>query len=120
MLKLILSSLFIVVLFTSVRGQYYYDRSKNPDQKVDQKPGRDFDKFFFFSWDMNKPMSNTDFISQSSSLGTKLGFRKRLNDVDKLWVGAELGWAVYKQYYPYQTLQLSNSKSLSTDWYNYA
>lgn len=121
MLKIISSSLFFVTMCTAVHGQYYYDRSKNPDKSVvDQKPGRDFDKFFFLSWDGNKPMSNSNFINQSSSLGTKFGFKKRLNDVDKLWVGGEFGWAVYKQYYPYQTVPLSSNSAVSTDWYNYA
>jgi hypothetical protein len=120
MLKLILSSVFLITLCASSYGQYYYDRSKNPEKIEVPKTGRDFDTFFFFSWDLNRPMSNPDFISQSSTLGTKLGFRKRLNDVDKLWVGAEFGWAVYKQHFPYQTIPLSNNSSLSTDWYNYA
>ena len=115
--------LLVGACFVSVKAQYYYDRSKNPDKNTGKisapKTGRDFDKFFFLSWDNNSPMSNKDFISQSSSLGTKLGFRKRLNEEDKLWVGADFGWAVYKQYIPTQTYT-SGAQSLTTDLYNYA
>lgn len=107
----------------SVSAQYYYDRSKNPDKNTGKisssKSGRDFDRFYFLSWDNNSPLSNKDFISQSSSLGTKLGFRKRLNEEDKFWVGGELGWAVYKEYFPYTTYT-NGVQSISTDLYNYA
>ncbi len=129
MKKLLLIFVLSSACFVSGKAQYYYDRSKNPDRVVspraekksrtDNKSDRDFDKFFFLSWDTNKPMSNTDFIGQSSSLGTKLGFRKRLNDEDKLWVGGDFGWAVYKQYMPFQTYQYGTS-AVSTDLYNYS
>jgi hypothetical protein len=102
------------------KAQYYYDRSKNPEKNlVTQKVGRDFDKYYFFNWDINKPLSNPDYISQQSSLGTKLGFRKRLNDEDKLWVGGDFNWVVYKQYIPYTTYPVSNG-AVSTDLYNYS
>ncbi|HCW07849.1 MAG TPA: hypothetical protein DGG95_10860 [Cytophagales bacterium] len=117
---------FILFVFTflgwfALHAQYYYDRSKNPDKTkaVQQSPSRDFDHFFFFSWDTNKPLSNTDFVGSTSSLGTRLGFRKRINNVDQIWAGADLGWSVYKEYFPYQTYT-SGTKSVSTDFYDYA
>jgi hypothetical protein len=123
MRKILLTILLAGVCFISGNAQYYYDRSKNPDKNTGKisspKSGRDFDRFYFLSWDNNSPMSNKDFISQSSSLGTKLGFRKRLNDEDKFWVGADFGWAVYKQYFPTQTYT-SGVQSVTTDLYNYA
>lgn len=111
-----------------VWGQYYYDRSKNPDrntglkqqQETQDKPSRDFDHFFFLSWDGNQPKSNTSFIANSSSLGTRLGFRKRINDQDNIWVGVDGGWSVYNQYVPYQTYAVSNTQTISTDLYNYS
>jgi hypothetical protein len=113
----------VVVCISSCNAQYYFDRSKNPDKNTGKistpKTGRDFDHFFFLSWDSNTPMSNKDFIGQSSSLGTKLGFRKRINEDDKLWVGGDFGWTVYKQYIPTQTYP-SGTQSTTTDLYNYA
>jgi hypothetical protein len=108
----------ILLSFTAARAQYYYDRSKNPDKTVTQSPGRDFDHFFFLSWDNNSPLSNKDYVGDASSLGTKLGFRKRLNSIDRFWAGADFGWAVYKQYYPYATYT-SGTQSVSTDLYDY-
>jgi hypothetical protein len=108
--------------FISVKAQYYYDRSKNPDKNVEKisttKGGRDFDRFYFLSWDNNSPLSNKDFINQSSSLGIKLGFRKRINEEGKLWVGGDLGWATYKQYIP-SNAYTYGTQSVTTDLYNY-
>lgn len=115
-------SLLIFLLsfcFVSSHAQYYFDRSKNPDKVVVEKTGRDFDHFFFLSWDYNKPLTNTDFIKDASTVGTKLGFRKRINDEDKLWVGGDFGWAVYKQYVPTQTYT-TGTQSVTTDLYNYS
>jgi hypothetical protein len=112
--------LLTVLICNSLKAQYYYDRSKNPDKVMtDKKVGRDFDRYYSFSWDINKPMTNSDFISQQSSLGTRFGFRKRLNEEDKLWVGGDFSWAVYKQYIPYTTYYTSNGAT-STDLYNYS
>src|SRR6267154_4353654 len=110
----------IVFIFSSLQAQYYYDRSKNPDKVVtDKKIGRDFDRYYSFSWDMNQPLSNKDYISQQSFLGTRFGIRKRLNSEDKLWVGGDFSWAVYKQYIPYSTYY-TQTGATSTDLYNYS
>ncbi len=123
MKKLFLLVVVSIAFAGSLNAQYYYDRSKNPDKNTGKistpKTGRDFNKFYFLSWDSNSPLSNKDFISQSSSLGTKLGFRKRLNDEDKLWVGADFGWAVYNQYVPTNTYT-TGTQSVTTDLYNYS
>jgi len=114
---------FLFLLQATVNAQYYYDRSKSPapskSREVTEKSGADYDQFYFLSWDGNTPTSNTSYISSSSSSAIKLGFRKRLNDVDRLWGGADLGWSVYKQYVPLQTYQYGTT-SISTDLYNYS
>jgi len=123
MKNIFLSTAIVCASFISVKAQYYYDRSKNPDKNAGKisspKSGRDFDRFYFLSWDNNSPLSNKDFISQSSSLGAKLGFRKRLNEENKFWVGGDFGWAVYKQYIPTNTYT-NGTHSVTTDLYNYA
>jgi len=129
-----MKKLFSIVVFSiafvgSVKAQYYYDRSKNPD-KIPNQPKQtrsrsssssssNYSKFIFAAWDGNKPMSNSSFIDQSSSLGARFGFRKRLNDEDKFWVGGDLSWSVYNQYFPYQTYT-TGTQSVSTDLYDYA
>ena len=118
MKKTFVALMAMLLFLAQAKAQYYYDRPKNPDKKVIEKSGRDFDTFYFLSWDNNQPSSNTDFVSSASSLGSKFGFRKRLNNVDRLWAGADFGWAVYKEYFPYTTYTLG-TRSLSTDLYDY-
>jgi hypothetical protein len=127
MKKLFLIIAVSVVFIGNTKAQYYYDRSKNPEKAPNQpkqprtqsSSSGSYSKFFFASWDGNKPMSNASFINQSSSEGFKLGYRKRINDEDKLWVGFDLAEAVYNQYIPYQTYNFG-TQSVSTDLYHYA
>lgn len=116
--------IFSCLLFSlsAAQAQYYYDRSKNPQTTTttSSKSGsdREFDRLFFLSWDGNSPLSNKDFVGQNSNLGFRFGFRKKLNDVDRLWAGADFGWSVYKQHYPYQTYT-SGTLSTTTELFNY-
>jgi hypothetical protein len=64
-------------------------------------------------------MSNTNYVSQFSTTGFKLGFRKRLTDEDKLWVGGDFGESVYNQYVPYQAYNFGTG-AIATDLYHYA
>jgi hypothetical protein len=118
-MKTFLLIFFGVVCSQQLSAQYYYDRSKNPDKTVIQKPSRDFDTYYFFSWDNNTPLSNQNFISQVSNLGTRFGMRKRLNSVDRLWVGGEVGWSVYKDHIPFTTYQYGNT-SIAAEVFNYS
>ena len=39
-----------------------------------------FDKFLSFSWDVNIPLSNTNFIKKSSVKGFQVGYREKIGD----------------------------------------
>lgn len=119
-----MKNIFIVLILcglsvAELHAQYYYDRSKNPERVVNQKPGRDFDTFYFFSWDNNAPLSNKNFINQMSNLGTKIGLRKRLNSEERLWVGGDIGWAVYQQHVPFTSYQYGNT-AIAAELFNYS
>lgn len=101
-------------------AQYYYDRSKLKDKSFQNEAWtNDFTKYISFSWDFNRPLSNTQFINAPSSTGIRLSYRKRLNDIDNLWAGFDFGVVSYSQYFPYQTYSSSTSAT-SSDFYNYA
>lgn len=119
MKKILFLLAFCGLIYSGLNAQYYYDRTKNPEKAATQKVGRDFDTYYSFAWDINSPLSNQNYISQASTLGTRISFRKRLNSVDKLWIGADLGWAVYQQHVPYRTYQYS-STTVATELFNYA
>lgn len=123
-MKIFIFFILFVLTYQMSNAQYYYDRSKKKDDKtiVSKSTGRDFDRYYFFNWDINKPLSNKDFVSDQSSLGTRLGFRTRLTEEDRLWAGGDFSWVVYKQYVPYATYPDPSSPtgSISTDLYNYS
>lgn len=111
----------VLVLLVSSRcfSQYYYDRSKlQPKVILDTARTRDFSKYLSIGWDFNTPLSNTHFINTTSAAGIRLSYRKKLSDMDNLWVGYELGAVSYSQYFPYQTYY-STSSAVSSDFYNY-
>ena len=128
MKKILLTAFIFAMAGSLANAQYYYDRSKLPAKKNlpgnqinETKTGPDYDKFFYFLGDVNQPVSNKDFISNGSNFATKLGFRKRLNSIDRFWAGAELGYAVYKQHFPYQSYQYgSPTTTISAELFNYA
>jgi|GEM_PF-1712698 len=129
MKKIFFISVVFFLLVSSAKAQYYYDRSKNPDRvpdevkqkkvRMDNSTGEEYRKYFYVAWDYNQPMSNKRFINQPSAIGLKLGFRKSLNDEDRLWWGFGFGWTTYKQHFPYQTYTYG-SQAISTEVYNYS
>ncbi|GHM99267.1 hypothetical protein WSM22_07570 [Cytophagales bacterium WSM2-2] len=113
---------FILSLFLcsiTAKAQYYFDRTKNPDKNVVTKSGSLRDHFFYFTWDNNVPRSNPGYINDASSLGFKLGFRKQLNSIDRLWIGGEYTWTVYKTHVPYRTYTYG-TQTISAELYNYS
>lgn len=76
-----------------------------------------YDKMFFAGWNINTPLTNTDYIGQSSTRGARLGYRELLND--HFAVGVDITWATFDDFTPRQTYYQQNY-ALTTDFYNYA
>jgi hypothetical protein len=93
-------ALLLILIFTAMAGR-----------------SQSFDKFFMLSLDMNKPVSNTDFIKDPTARGFKVGYRQLLNE--HLLVGLDLNRASYKGYSPRQTYTSPNG-ALTTDFFRYA
>ena len=74
-----------------------------------------YDNYLSFSWDYNLPLTNKNFISNGSSLGFQIGFRKKF---DRFYVGADINNATYSEHTARQTLYADNSAT-TTDTYNY-
>jgi hypothetical protein len=73
-------------------------------------------RYFYPSVDLNKPLSNTSWISDGTARGARLGYRVFLNE--KFSVGLDLHATTYDQYKPTETMQQS-SGALTTDYFNY-
>jgi hypothetical protein len=77
---------------------------------------QDFDRYFYFTWNYNIPLSNTNWIGESSPKGLKMGYRKLLTD--RISAGFDFTWSVYDQYEPTTTF-VSDDGALTTDYFKY-
>jgi hypothetical protein len=75
-----------------------------------------FDKYYALVVDVNKPLSNTEFVKQISMRGAKFIYRESIGE--KFSAGAEIGFATYNDYLP-PTVYTSGNKSIYTDLYTY-
>lgn len=74
--------------------------------------------YFYVSWDINQPLSSTDFIDHTSSSGLKAGFRIFPEDNERFAVGLDVNWGAYDEYVPRTTMQTSDGH-ITTDYFNY-
>lgn len=74
------------------------------------------DHFFYLALDVNKPLSNTSWISDASASGAKAGFRVFINP--QLSAGLDLSNNNFDQYNPTETVQNSTG-AVTTDYFNY-
>jgi len=75
-----------------------------------------FDKFLTFSWDVNIPLANTNFIKKSSVKGFQVGYREKIGD--HFFVGGDFSNATYDGYSPRQTYYVDGG-AITTDFYKY-
>lgn len=74
------------------------------------------DHFFFLALDVNKPMSNTSWISDASASGVKAGFRVFINP--KFSAGLDISNNNFDQYNPTETVQNATG-AVTTDYFKY-
>lgn len=76
-----------------------------------------FDKTYSLALDINKPLSNTDFVNQVSARGFKFGYREMINE--RIFGGIDFTNTTYDSYEPRKTYT-SGTSAITTDLYNYA
>ncbi len=76
-----------------------------------------FDKYYSVVFDVNKPLSNTEFIKNTSTRGAKFIYREFINE--KFSVGGEFGLATYNDYVP-PAVYTNGNTSIYTDFFGYA
>jgi hypothetical protein len=74
------------------------------------------EKYFYINYDVNKPISNTSWISNTSSRGLRGGYRTFINE--RFSAGVDISWAVYDQYVPSETYVTGNT-AITTDYFRY-
>jgi hypothetical protein len=74
------------------------------------------DDYFYVSLDVNKPMTNTDWVGDMSARGIKAGFRK--NIAEQFSAGLDFSSAAFDRYNPRETFQ-NTGGAITTDYFNY-
>jgi opacity protein-like surface antigen len=75
-----------------------------------------YDKLYFIDWNLNQPLTNTDFVGNTSTRGGRVGFRQFINE--NIGVGVDINWAGYDDYIERQTYASTNG-ALTTDFFKY-
>jgi hypothetical protein len=75
------------------------------------------DKYFYVNLDVNKPLSNTEWISGTASKGLRAGYRSFINE-SRFSAGLDISWTTFDDYIPKVTIQDGNT-TRTTDYYHY-
>jgi len=60
--------------------------------------------YIYLDWNINVPVSNTDWISEASTAGGKVGYRFfPFNNSDRISLGVDFSWTTISEYAPWQT-----------------
>lgn len=73
-------------------------------------------KYIYLNLDGNKPLSNTEWISDFSFAAGKIGYRSFITP--NLSAGLDIGWANFDQYEPTVTIENSTG-AITTDYFHY-
>lgn len=73
-------------------------------------------RYIGVSWAINKPLSNTSYVSDVSNQGMQLTYREVIND--RFAMGGDFNLSVYKGYTPRQTYY-GDSGALTSDYFKY-
>jgi len=79
--------------------------------------GQFMNKYFGMVWDVNKPLSNTEFIKNISPLGLKITYREFVNQ--KFSIGVDLGFASYEDHLE-PAIYVDGNTSTFAELYGYA
>jgi hypothetical protein len=75
------------------------------------------ESYFFINWDVNTPLTNKEWIDNTSTRGAKIGFRKFLGSESRYALGVDVNWAYFQEYKPRETFQTPGG-AITTDYFN--
>ncbi len=78
--------------------------------------GQYYDKTYSIALDINAPLSNTDYVSQISARGLRIGYREMIND--HFFAGFDFNNSSYTKYKARRTYS-SATGAVTTDLFNY-
>jgi len=75
------------------------------------------ESYLYFDWDVNIPLTNKDWIDNTSARGAKVGFRKFIGADRKFSAGLDFNWAYFDEYKPTETFPQPGG-AITTDYFN--
>jgi len=76
------------------------------------------ENYFYLNVDVNTPLSNKQYIDNTSARGLKAGYRLFFGRNRRLSAGVDFNWAQYDEYKPKETFE-NESGAITTDYFNY-
>lgn len=76
------------------------------------------ENYFYINWDVNMPLSNTDWIGNTSARGAKVGYRMFIGRERRFSGGIDFNWAQFDEYKPKETFE-TETGAITTDYFNY-
>ncbi len=75
------------------------------------------ESYVYFNWDVNTPLTNKEWIDNTSLRGARAGFRKFIGVERKFSAGLDINWSYFDDYKPTETFQNPNG-AITTDYFN--
>jgi len=76
------------------------------------------ENYFYLNWDVNVPMTNTEWLGNTSTRGAKIGYRMFIGRERRFSGGLDFNWGQYDEYKPKETFENSTG-AITTDYFNY-
>jgi hypothetical protein len=76
------------------------------------------ENYFYLNWNANIPVTNTEWIGNTSARGARVGYRMFLGRERRLSGGVDFNWAQFDEYKPKETFENSTG-AITTDYFNY-
>jgi hypothetical protein len=71
--------------------------------------------YVYINWDINKPLTNTEWVESTSTRGGKVGYRFFFTEHRKFSLGVDYSWTSFEEYAPTQTF-VNGSTAITTDY----
>lgn len=76
------------------------------------------ENYFYINWNGNIPLSNKEYIDNTSARGAKIGYRMFFGRDRRFSAGVDFNWAQYDEYKPKETFE-NETGAITTDYFNY-
>ncbi|SKC48189.1 outer membrane beta-barrel protein [Ohtaekwangia koreensis] len=74
--------------------------------------------YFYLALDVNKPLTNTEWVDGTSARGGRIGYRAFITEGSRLSLGIDANWTSFNTHKPTETFE-GKGGAITTDYFNY-